>query len=132
MFDLLRLEKEYTREILGDLRRFLGQVGTSYDLDPKIFPKLGRSVSKVSLSPQGIFFLTYRDGMILSRPVEDLSTESLLNVLNSIVPGAKLVLEERRRFFSEKALSLQKIAEEIRKVPILSGLRRRLASMDAS
>jgi hypothetical protein len=88
-------------------------------LDPSLFPRLGHGVKDVILTPQGVFFLAYNNGLTIARTVDDLSPESLIRVLERILPDVKAFLTDRRQKLSARAQMLEKVAGELKRVPSL-------------
>ena len=75
--DILDMEKSYAAEVATIMKQFLDQIGRSYVLDPSLFPRLGHGVKEVILTPQGVFFLQYNNGLNIARTVDDLSPDRL-------------------------------------------------------
>src|SRR5579864_4359763 len=117
--DILDMEKSYAGEVATIMKQFLDQIGRSYVLDPSLFPRLGHGVKEVILTPQGVFFLAYNNGLNVARTVDDLTPESLIKVLERILPDVKAFLTERRQKLSARATTLEKIAGELKRVPSL-------------
>ncbi len=117
--DILDMEKGYAVEVATIMKQFLEQIGRSYVLDPSLFPRLGHGVKDVILTPQGVFFLSYNNGLTVARTVDDLSPESLIRVLERILPDVKGFLTERRQKLSARAQMLEKVAGELKRVPTL-------------
>lgn len=117
--DILDMEKGYATEVATIMKQFLEQIGRSYVLDPSLFPRLGHGVKDVVLTPQGVFFLAYNNGLTVARTVDDLSPESLIRVLERILPDVKAFLTERRQKLSARAQMLEKVAGELKRVPSL-------------
>lgn len=117
--DILDMEKSYAAEVATIMKQFLEQIGRSYVLDPSLFPRLGHGVKDVILTPQGVFFLAYNNGLTVARTVDDLSPESLMRVLERILPDVKAFLTERRQKLSARAQMLEKVAGELKRVPSL-------------
>jgi hypothetical protein len=117
--DILDMEKSYAGEVATIMKQFLDQIGRSYVLDPSLFPRLGHGVKEVILTPQGVFFLSYNNGLAIARTVDDLSPDSLIKVLERILPDVKAFLTERRQKLSARATMLEKVAGELKRVPSL-------------
>jgi hypothetical protein len=117
--DILDMEKAYALEVATIMKQFLDQIGRSYVLDPSLFPRLGHGVKEVILTPQGVFFLAYNNGLNVARTVDDLTPESLIKVLERILPDVKAFLTERRQKLSARATQLEKIAGELKRIPSL-------------
>ncbi len=117
--DILDMEKAYALEVATIMKQFLDQIGRSYVLDPSLFPRLGHGVKEVILTPQGVFFLAYNNGLNVARTVDDLTPESLIRVLERILPDVKAFLTERRQKLSARATQLEKIAGELKRIPSL-------------
>jgi len=115
--DILDMEKSYAAEVATIMKQFLDQIGRSYVLDPSLFPRLGHGVKEVILTPQGVFFLSYNNGLNIARTVDDLSPDSLIKVLERILPDVKAFLTERRQKLSARATMLEKVAGELKRVP---------------
>jgi hypothetical protein len=131
--DILDMEKSYAAEVATIMKQFLDQIGRSYVLDPSLFPRLGHGVKDVILTPQGVFFLSYNNGLTVARTVDDLSPESLIRVLERILPDVKGFLTERRQKLSARATMLEKVAGELKRVPTLPrGARAPKAAQTAS
>ncbi|MDA4111415.1 MAG: hypothetical protein OK439_02670 [Thaumarchaeota archaeon] len=115
--DILDMEKAYALEVATIMKQFLDQIGRSYVLDPSLFPRLGHGVKEVILTPQGVFFLAYNNGLNIARTVDDLSPDSLIKVLERILPDVKAFLTERRQKLSARATMLEKVAGELKRIP---------------
>jgi len=130
--DILDMEKGYATEVATIMKQFLEQIGRSYVLDPSLFPRLGHGVKDVILTPQGVFFLSYNNGLAVARTVDDLSPESLIRVLERILPDVKAFLTERRQKLSARAQMLEKVAGELKRVPSLPRAARGSRAQQAS
>lgn len=126
--DILDMEKAYAQEVATIMKQFLEQIGKSYSLDPSLFPRLGHGVKEVVLTPQGVFFLSYTNGLSVARTVEDLSPESLIRVLEYIIPDVKAFLTERRQKLSARATMLEKVAGELKRIPSIPKSARGISS----
>ena len=112
----LELEKAISRDVSSFMEDFLRQVGTSYHLDPALFPRLGSSVREVILTPQCIFFLTYNDGLTVARTVNQISPDSLMKVLEEILPDIKMHFKERRERIASRSVGLYRVASELKEM----------------
>jgi len=130
--DILDMEKGYATEVATIMKQFLEQIGRSYVLDPSLLPRLGHGVKDVILTPQGVFFLSYNNGLAIARTVDDLSPESLIRVLERILPDVKAFLTERRQKLSARAQMLEKVAGELKRVPSLPRAARGSRAQQAS
>ena len=130
--DILDMEKAYAQEVAQVMKQFLEQIGKSYDLDPGLFPRLGHNVKQVVLTPQGVFFLLYSNGQSVARTVDDLSPESLVRVLEHIIPDVKSFLTERRQKLSARATMLEKVAGELKRIPSLPRAARTAGPSDVT
>jgi hypothetical protein len=117
--DTLDMERSCAQEVAGVMKQFLEQIGKSYVLDSSMFPRLGQGVKEVILTPQGIFFLTFNNGLTVARTVDDLSPESLIKVLEYILPDVKSFLTDRLDKLSTRASMLEKVAAELKRIPPL-------------
>ncbi len=117
--DVLDMEKACAQEVAGVMKHFLEQIGKSYSLSPAMFPKLGRGVKEIILTPQGVFFLDYADGTKVARTFDNLAPDSLIKVLDYILPDVKQLLMERRQRLSDRATMLEEVAAELSKIPNL-------------
>jgi len=115
--DILDMEKSYAAEVATIMKQFLDQIGRSYVLDPSLFPRLGHGVKEVILTPQGVFFLSYNNGLNVARTVDDLSPDSLIKVLERIFFYKNTATTERRQKLSARATMLEKVAGELKRVP---------------
>ena len=113
--DILDMEKAYALEVATIMKQFLDQIGRSYVLDPSLFPRLGHGVKEVILTPQGVFFLAYNNGLNVARTVDDLTPESLIKVLERILPDVKAFLTERRQKLSARATTARENCWRIEK-----------------
>lgn len=115
MKDALETEKRISKDLASFLREYLPQAGKSYDLDPVLFPKL-HGVRQVTLTPQCIFFLTYQDGSKVARTLENLSPESMMKVLEKILPVMTSHFKEKREEIAVRSIELYRIAAELKEI----------------
>jgi|GEM_PF-3198256 hypothetical protein len=119
VMELSETEKAYAAQIKETLKRVISSLGRSFRLDPSLFRKLPRNVTDVVLSPQGIFCLTYNDNSISTRSLENLSTESLLMVLERLLPEIEQEITDRHRKLIIRVAVLERISNEIKNVPTI-------------
>ena len=110
------LEKETTisREVAAFLKELLPQVGMSYKLDPSLFPGLGNEVKLVMLTPQCIFFLTFQDGSTVARTFDNITPESMMKILEEILPSIMDNLKEKREKIAMRSIGMYRVAAQIR------------------
>jgi hypothetical protein len=65
----------------------------------------------------------YNNGSIITRSLENLSSESLMRVLTQILPEVKISLEEKRQKLSLRTSFLEQVSGEIKEMPNLSARR---------
>lgn len=114
----LDTEKTIAKDISAFMKEILPQVGKSYELDPALFPRLGQGVKQMTLTPQGIFFLTYQDGLKAARTMDNVSPESLMKVLEEILPTMMAHFKEKREVIAVRSIGLYRIAAEIKEMSL--------------
>jgi hypothetical protein len=119
LWQLLQRGDQLASVVDSTLREFLRVLGKSFDIEPQALPRLGASVSAVTLTPEGYLFLRYIDEHLVARSTSDLSPESILNVLAHILPEAALTVEERWRIHYERAAILGSLSRELIKISSL-------------
>lgn len=119
MKDTQDTEKKISKVISTFLGEYLPQVGKSYELDPSLFPSL-QGVKQLTLTPQCIFFLTFQDGLKEARTLESLSPESLMKVLEEIVPVMMAHFRKKREKIAFRSIEFYRIAEELKEMPLSS------------
>ena len=117
--ELSEMEKVYTTDTISVLRQFIEPLGKSYHLDPTLLSKVDPNIVDIVLTPQGSICLIYNNGSIVTRSLENLSSESLVRVLTQILPEIRLFLAERRQKLSIRTGVLEKVADEFKRVPSL-------------
>ncbi len=122
--ELMDMEKAYTADAIAVLKEFIEPLGKSYHLDPTLLSKVDHNIIDVVLTPQGSICLIYNNGSIVTRSLENLSSESLMRVLTQILPEIKISLEEKRQRLSVRTSFLEKVSEEIKNMPNISPKQR--------
>jgi hypothetical protein len=110
-------EKLHVADVTQSLRSLIEPLGKSFQLEPSLFPKLNRNVTEVVLSPQGSICLIRADGSIVTRSLENLSSESLLKVLSLVLPEVRRELAEKRSKLAARSELLEKVSSELKRVP---------------
>ena len=114
--ELARIEKTLTQEVIGALKPLLRQLSTGFEIRASLFPKLEPVVSRMVLMPDGVIILEVAEGKVRTRPLEDLSAESLVKILGEILPSMlKIVSEERSEAFERKD-ALEVVVSRLRRV----------------
>ena len=111
---LWEMEKMRSAEVFASLRRILEANGKSFHLNPDLLKRVDKNVTDVVLTPQGMICLIFNNGQIVTRPLENLSTESLVRVMGQVLPEMKTILAERRRKLSARAGILERMADELK------------------
>jgi hypothetical protein len=123
--ELMDMEKAFTSDVINVLREFIEPLGRSYHLDPSLLSKIDPNVVDIVLTPQGSICLIYGNGSMITRSLENLSSESLMRVLTQILPEVKISLEERRQKLSLRTSFLEQVSGEIKDMPNLSSKRQK-------
>jgi len=92
----------------------------SFKIDPTVFPRLSKGVESMALMPDGVIIVSYKGGFALARPLDELSGESLISIMEQILPKARTYYIERRKNESDKAAELEHVATELKKIKIVS------------
>ncbi len=114
--ELSDLERTYKTDAIGILRQFIGSLGKSYHLDPSLLSKVDHNVADIVLTAQGSVCLIYNNDRMVTRSLENLSSESLIRVLAQILPEIKISLVERRQKLLNRATLLEKVSTELKKI----------------
>ncbi len=130
--ELTDLEKTYTSDAISALRQFIGSLGKSYHLDPTLLSKVDRNVADIVLTAQGSICLVYNNGRMVTRSIENLSSESLVRVLVQILPEIKISLVEKRQKLLSRASVLERASAELKKIASESNPQRTLAEPESS
>ena len=115
--ELSEMERGYATELASYLKQFLEPLGTPFHIKPSSILKSDNSLADVVLTPQGTLILMHNNGMVNSKALESLQTETLLRILNELIPEIKTSLAERRQKISGRVGMLEKATREFRRVP---------------
>jgi hypothetical protein len=119
--ELSDLERTYMADTIGVLRQFIASIGKSYHLDPTLLSRVDRNIADIVLTAQGSICLIYNNNRVVTRSLENLSSESLIRVLNQILPEIKISLVEKRQKLLSRAGLLEKVSIELKKIASDSG-----------
>ncbi len=111
------MERGYAGELAAYLKQFLEPMGMPFHIKPSSLLRSDSSLSDVILTPQGTLILMHSNGMVNSKSLDSLQSETLLRILNELIPEMKSVLSERRQKISGRVGLLEKATREFRRVP---------------
>lgn len=115
--ELSEMERGYAGELAAYLKQFLEPMGMPFHIKPSSLLRSDSSLSDVILTPQGTLILMHNNGMVNSKSLDSLQSETLLRILNELIPEMKSVLSERRQKISGRVGMLEKATREFRRVP---------------
>lgn len=114
--ELSRIEKTFSLEVIDALKPLLRQLSTRFQIKPSIFPKLSTFVTRMVLMPDGVIILEFEEGVVKTRPLEDLSPESLVKILAEILPSILEMVSEQRALVSDRRDALEHVVSRLRRV----------------
>jgi hypothetical protein len=112
-----KVERNSAEELVDALKKILEIGGSSFQLNPEAFPTMSRGVKKMLLSPDGVIMVSYGDEYVEPRPLEELSGESLISIIDQIIHKAKRNFAERRKSEGERVSAFGEVAEGLKKIP---------------
>ncbi len=114
MIELIEIERTYSAEAVTQFKRIIAALGTSYNVKDAWS---GRAdIDKAVLTAQGDICIFYSSGTVQSKPLESISSETLLKILTLAVPEVKRTLSEKRQITGLRASILERVAKELSKV----------------
>lgn len=117
--ELTEMEKAYAAETISFVKQLIEPLGTSFHIKPSTILKSDSTLQDVVLTPQGVIFLMFSSGVITSRPLENVQTETLVKILTEILPELNTILGEKRQRIAMRVGILERMAREFRKVVIV-------------
>ncbi len=131
--DLREIEHSHAANVVSTLRKLIEPMGKSFHINPISLHRIDKNVTDVVLTPQGSICLVYGNGLIVTRSLENLSSESLVRVLDQVLPEIKVVLSDQRRKISLRTGLLEKVAGELKSLSDISNPHQRgSAKVDVS
>ena len=119
--ELLEIEKGYSSEVVTQFKQIIGPLNESYHVRPDSVSKYDSSISDVVLTPQGVVCVFHNNGTVVSRPLESVQSEVLVKVLGEVIPEVNVLVKKRRQNISARVMSLERLAKEMRKIPVIPG-----------
>jgi hypothetical protein len=114
--ELSEMEKTYGFDVISSLKQIIEPLGVSYHIKPAAISKADSSLQDVVLTPQGVVCLIHNNGILNSKTLESLQSETLVKLLSEIIPEIRTLLLEKRQKTSGRVSMLEKVAKELRKV----------------
>ena len=122
--DLKDIERSHVANVVSNLRRLIEPIGKSYQIIPNTLHRIDKNVSGVILTPQGTLCLFYSNGLIVTKSLDNLSSDSLVRVLDQVLPEIKKHFSEQRRRIAMRTTLLERVAGELRVVSESASTRR--------
>ena len=119
--ELLEIEKGYSGEVVTQFKQIIGPLSESYHVRPDSISKYDSSISDVVLTPQGVVCVFLNNGTLVSRHIESVLSEVLVKVLGEVIPEENVLVKKRRQNISARVMSLERLAKEMRKNPVIPG-----------
>ena len=113
------MERNYVIEVISYIKQLIEPVGVSFHIKPASVAKSDSSLSDVVLTPQGTVCLMYNSGLVSTRTLESLQTETLVRILVEVLPELSAIFSEKREKLSVRVGMLEKMAREFRKVAVV-------------
>lgn len=113
--ELSELERQYAAETIAYLKRLIEPLNTSFHIDPRSVMKGDASVTDIVLTPQGTVCLVRKENVV-SKPIESLQTETLVNIIQQVIPEVKNHIASKRQKMTSRVTMLEKVTKELRKV----------------
>lgn len=117
--ELSEMEKSYGVEVISYVKQLIEPVGVSFRVNPASISKSDSSLADVVLTPQGMVCLTYNSGLVSSRSLESLQTETLVKILLEVLPQLSVIFAEKREKLSGRVGMLEKMVREFRKIAVV-------------
>ncbi|MDG6998586.1 MAG: hypothetical protein JRN15_05670 [Nitrososphaerota archaeon] len=117
--ELSEMERNYVIEVISYIKQLIEPVGVSFHIKPASVAKSDSSLSDVVLTPQGMVCLMYNSGLVSTRTLESLQTETLVRILVEVLPELSAIFSEKREKLSVRVGMLEKMAREFRKVAVV-------------
>jgi hypothetical protein len=116
MSELAEMEKTYAAEVVTVFKQIIEPLNMSYHIRPQSVSKSDNTLSDVVLTPQGAVCLVHSNGMINSKPLESVQSETLVKILVEVIPEVKSILSEKRQKIAGRVVMLEKVSREFSKV----------------
>jgi hypothetical protein len=114
MIELVEIERTYSAEAVSQFKRVIVNLGSSYNVKEAWS---GRAdIDRAVLTAQGDICIVHSNGVIQSKPLESISSETLLKILTLAIPEIKRTLQEKRQMTGLRASILERVARELSKV----------------
>jgi hypothetical protein len=113
--ELSELERQYANETITYLKRMIEPLNTSFHIDPKGVMKGDGSVTDIVLTPQGTVCLVRKENVV-SKPIDSLQTETLVNIIQQVIPQVKDHVSVKREKMTSRVNMLERVTKELRKV----------------
>ena len=123
--DLKEIERLEVTNVVSNLRRLIEPIAKSYQIVPSSLHRIDKNVTGVILTPQGTLCLFYTNGLIVTKSLDNLSSESLVKVLDQVLPEVKKHFAEQRRRIAMRTTLLERVAGELKVVSDGTSVTRR-------
>ena len=117
--ELTEMERNYVMEVITYAKQLIEPTGLSFHIKPSSISKSDSSLTDVVLTSQGYVCLMYNGGLVSSRSLESLQTETLVKILLEVLPELKALFGEKREKLSARVGMLEKMAREFRKIAVV-------------
>lgn len=113
--ELSELERQYATETINYIKKLIEPLNTSFHIDPHTVMKGDGSITDIVLTPQGTICLVKKENVV-SKPLESLQTETLVNIIQQVLPEIKDHVASKREKMTSRVNMLERVAKELKKV----------------
>jgi hypothetical protein len=113
--ELSELEREYSKEVISQLKGMLESLNASFRIPPASITKSDTSLTDVILTAQCSLCLI-RNENTTTRALESVKTETLLAVVKQVAPQIRSLAVERRMRMAERVTMLERVTKEFMKL----------------
>ena len=128
--ELSELERQYATETIAYVKRLIEPLNTSFHIDPRGVMKGDSSVTDIVLTPQGTVCLVKKENVV-SKPLESLQTETLVNIIQQVIPAVKDHIAAKRQKMTNRVNMLERVTKELRKVGPVNSKQKSVSSPQA-
>lgn len=111
----VNMDKMYSAELISKFKKIAPSLGRSYHITPRSIFEDGSQISDIVLTPDAILSFYCNTELVVSKPLESMTSEVLIRMLNEILPTIQsLAIENIQN--RPKQTRFQRLASDIKNV----------------
>ena len=106
-------DRRYSSELIGKFRTIARSLERSYHITPELIFEGRSQISDIVLTPEGILSFYCDSECVVSKPLESMTSESLIKIFTDILPTIESLTSEKIQNLPRQT-KLQRLASDIK------------------